>query len=131
MEFNKIYSATCTGSTWNLIKYVSFLRPPAGAAQALHSNVCYRLQKKTILTSRFHLCPPDPTIPFKLCMRRFPIIITFLRHSVRLKVRRLNVLQNIHHRLYFPWPVLGCFFPNLFIGQHRCCIDNVLEVINR
>lgn len=32
---------------------------------------------KTILTPNVQLCPPDPTIPFELCRRLFPIKIAF------------------------------------------------------
>jgi hypothetical protein len=33
--------------------------------------------RKTILIPRIQLRSPDPTIPFKLCRRRFPIKIAF------------------------------------------------------
>jgi hypothetical protein len=33
--------------------------------------------RKIIPIPRIRLCPSDPTIPFKLCRRRFPIKIAF------------------------------------------------------
>ena len=33
--------------------------------------------RKIILVPKIQLCPSDPTIPFKLCRRRFPIKIAF------------------------------------------------------
>jgi len=57
---------------------------------------------KVILVPRIQLCPSDPIFPFKLGRLRFPTKITFLWQSIRLKGRRLNVLEYIYHRLFFP-----------------------------
>ena len=58
--------------------------------------------RKTVLIPRMQLWPSDPTIPFQLCGRRFPIKIAFAV-TVSLKGRRLNVLEYTHYRI-FPYP---------------------------
>jgi len=89
------------------MKYVSFPWPPVVAAhyrkwfaRTLHGN--WRSgSRQTILLPSIQLCPSDPTIPFKIFRRRFPIWMAF-GMTIMLKGRRLNLLQYIYLRLFFP-----------------------------
>jgi len=61
--------------------------------------------------------PSDPTSPFKLYRRRFPTKIVF----VRLKGRRINMLEHIDHHLFFPRPGLYGVLSIFYIWRHPCC----------
>ena len=81
-------------------KYVRFPWPPVVAAHdrkrlARHCiAVAVIGATKTILIPRIQLCPSDPTVPFKLSKRRFPIKIAF--------AMTIDQAQGqIHHRLFF------------------------------
>jgi len=63
------------GSIWNMLAYLDprlwqHMQGHSTAAEVTGSS-------KTIITPRIQLRPSQPTIPFKMCRRRFAIIITF------------------------------------------------------
>ena len=60
----------------------------------------------------------DPAIPFTLCRRQFAIKIAFAA-TVRLKNGLLNMLQRIHHPLFFPLAAPSDIFTILLIRQRR------------
>ena len=78
--------------------------------------------RQSILSLRIQLCTANPTVPFKLCIIRFPIKIALPWQPIRLKGRHLNVMGYNHSRLLFPWPALCSIFPTPFIWKRRCCI---------
>ena len=60
------------------MKYGNFHWPPGVAGLKEHCMASEMTAcRQAILQPRTKLCPPDPTIPFKLCRRRFPIKTTF------------------------------------------------------
>jgi len=60
------------------------------------SGSCWLL--RNILIPSIQFCHQILSSPFNLCRRRFPTKIVF----VRLKARRINVLEYIDHRQFFP-----------------------------
>ena len=68
----------------------------------MYSSGCYRLQKNYPYEQGSFM-----SIRYYQSLQNLQQTISdqnrvFLRQSVRLKIRRLNLLQYIHHRLYFP-----------------------------
>jgi PIF1 helicase. len=57
--------------------------------------------RQNILLPRIELCPPDPTIPFGLCRRRFLIKIAFAMTISKLQGQMLKRVE-----MYQPSPVL-------------------------
>jgi hypothetical protein len=78
---------------------------------------------KTILTPRIQLCPSDPTLPFKLSRRPFPIKISFA-------VTTSEAHGQIHHRQFFHmanamWHFLDLPHLTMSLLQLLKGIDNV------
>jgi hypothetical protein len=71
---------------------------------------------KTILTPRIQLCPSDPTLPFKLSRRTFPIKISFAMttseaDSKMLKLVGIYPLSPVfsHGQLYMSFSLFSSF----------------------
>jgi hypothetical protein len=68
--------------------------------------------RESILVPRIQSCLSDPTVPFELSRRRFPIKIAFAMAISKVHGRRLNVLEYIY---LLPMASSMCIFSILFI----------------
>jgi hypothetical protein len=97
LETNK---ATSTGSCGKFIKYVSFPWPPVVAAHNRKRLLehCQAAEVtgygRTLLRPRIKFDSSDPTIPFKMCKRRFRKKKSLLlQKSIKLNGRRLHMMK--------------------------------------
>jgi hypothetical protein len=68
---------------------------------------------KPVLIPGIQLCPSDPTTPFRLHKRHFPINIAF---AITINEAQGHMLKRdcMHHRLFFPPRAAQCdIFPTL------------------
>ena len=89
---------------------------------------------KTILVPRIHLRLRDPTVPLKLCRRRFLIKIAFAVTISKLESRPLYMLECIHYRLFLPmascmWLLLDPLHFTTSLLQLLKGVDSMQKVI--
>jgi hypothetical protein len=109
------------GGFGNYVKYISLLRPPMVAVEALHSSRyywrwtnCPCIQGSVIflhILLLFSNCSQD-------C---FWSKSHLLCQSVRFKGERLNKTKRMHLRLFLPMGNSSGNFQNLFICPYFCC----------
>jgi hypothetical protein len=101
-----IDNATFTGSHGHYISYFFFLwwRQHMIISDSIGHCIVADVtdSRNTILIRRIILWSSAPNISFKLCRRRFTITTEFAMKSIKIREKRFNVLNYVHHGFLFP-----------------------------